>query len=609
MNKFFIYCRKSSEQEDRQVLSLPGQARELQEYAKREGLTIVDTYQESKSAHWAGRIDFNNMLMRIRSGEGNGIIVWDESRIARNALDSGTVIYMIDLQEIVEIRKPGKVYKNTPDDKSWLAMCFMMSKKESDDKGVSVKRGLKTKAEKGYLPSGAKAGYMNDKYAEKGNKTLLVDPVRFPLIKKTWEMFLTGIYSPPQVLNKLNDEWGYRTPQHKRIGGKPMTRSQIYKTLADPFYYGVFEYPEGSGNWYQGKHEPMITKDEFDRAQMLLGKKGRPRPKTHDFTYTGLLTCGECGAMITAEEKYQVICPVCKLKFASLNKDSCPECKTRIEDMIKPTLLHYTYYHCTKRKKKTCSQLGIRLEKMEAQIEGLLSRIQISERFKNWAIKYLNELNVIETEDRDVILKSQQEAYDDVVKRIDNLIKLKISPQNTDGSLLSDDDFKRQKEDLMKEKSTLQEKLGDTDNRINKWVELSEKTFNFACHARYWFANGDTETKKQILMGIGSNLTLKDKTVLVDLEKPLQFIEEAKNEVPEISPMFEPTKKGLTETQLGVLYSQNPTLLPSPKDIILPQFEAILKAFTNPIWMGEMRVRWNEIKKLSREPNPALVVA
>jgi DNA invertase Pin-like site-specific DNA recombinase len=104
--KFFIYCRKSSEQEDRQILSLPAQEKILLELAIKEKFHVVDIYLESKSAHKAGRPLFNKMLERIENGEGNALLVWDESRIARNSLDSGKVIYMIDLEQIKAIVKP-----------------------------------------------------------------------------------------------------------------------------------------------------------------------------------------------------------------------------------------------------------------------------------------------------------------------------------------------------------------------------------------------------------------------------------------------------------------------------------------------------------------------
>ena len=561
-DKYFVYARKSSETEDRQVLSIDSQIKELAELAKKLNVEIINPpYKESQSAKSPGRPKFTEMVQRILNGEAKGIICWKLDRLARNPIDGGSIIWAIK-QNGIEIITPAQTFNQQNENSILMYIEFGMAQKFVDDLSKSVRRGLKTKAEQGWLPNGAKAGYMNDKAADKGNKRLFPDPERFPLIRKAWDLMLTGTYNPMQVLRKLNDEWGYRTPQHKKIGGKPMTRSQIYKTLCDPFYYGPFEFPENSGNWYKGKHEKMVTKEEFDRVQVYLGIKGRPRPKTHTFTYTGLLRCGECGSMITAEEKHQIICSACKYKFASSDKTACPRCQTLITDMESPTRLHYIYYHCTKRKVKECSQKGVEVKEFEKQFDTLLSEIQISEDFKNWAIKHLNEMSDIETEDRNAIIKSQQSAYDDCVKRIDNLVKLKISPQNSDQEMLTDDEFKEQKNALIKEKTSLFEKLESADSRINQWIELTEKTFNFACYAKHWFEKGDIETKKQILLGIGSNLILQDKIVRVDLQKPLQFIKMAKDEVREISPMFEPEKEGYTSAQLGSMYTQNLSLLP-----------------------------------------------
>ncbi len=563
--KYFIYCRKSSEQEDRQILSLPAQVKELTEYALKENLQIIDTYQEAQSAHKTGRPKFNAMLLRIEKKEADGFLVWDESRIARNSLDGGRVIYMMDLGEIKEIRKPGKKYTNTPDDKSWLAMCFMMSKKESDDKGVNVSRGLRTKAEQGWFPSSwTKPGYIWDKQAERGNKTILKDPERYHLIKKAWELMIKGTYTPPKILNILNKEWGYRTLQRKSIGGGEMQRSTIYKIFTDPFYYGFYEYKDKNGeiteHW--GKHDHMITKEEFDRVQILLGRNGKPRPKTHDFPFTGIMRCGECDAMITAEEKWQIICPECRFKFSSTNKKACPKCSILIEEMNNPTLLHYQYYHCTKKKKKNCTQKSIKIKELEEQIDLLLGKIEISDRFKDWAIKYLNELNEQEKNDRNAIIDSLKKSHDSCVVRIDNLIRLKISPNNTDGSLLSDDDFKAQKTALMNERKDVEERIKNMGIRIDNWLELADKAFNFACHARFWFNNGDIQTKKEIVSAIGQNLKLFDKTVLVDLEKPLNFIEEAKKEADRIYEISEPAKKIDGTPQMEVLWAQNLNLLP-----------------------------------------------
>ena len=89
-----------------------------------------------------------------------------------------------------------------------------------------------------------------------------------------------------------------------RTGGKPLSRSRWYQILNNTFYYGEYEYPENSGLWYWGKHESMITKEEFEIIQKRLGNKSRPRLHKKDFAYTGIMQCGECGCGITAEEKW-----------------------------------------------------------------------------------------------------------------------------------------------------------------------------------------------------------------------------------------------------------------------------------------------------------------
>jgi site-specific DNA recombinase len=562
MSKYAIYARKSSEAEDRQVLSIDSQIKEMTDLVSRLGIKFPDILQESKSAKYTGRPGFSELIEKIENEVYTSILVWHPDRLSRNPQDSAKLITLMDSGYLQEVITPSQTFRNNPMDKFMLGFFMMQAKLENDNKSENVKRGLKAKAEKGWLPSGAKPGYMNDKYAEKGNKTILPDPIRFSIMHKAWEMMLTGTYTVAKILEIVNNDCGYRSPIHKRIGGKPLCRSMLYRIFTDPFYYGDFEYPTGSDTWHKGKHKPMISKGEFDHVQQLLGRKGRPRPKNLEFDYSGLLNCGECRGAITAEEKWQIICPVCKTKFASKNKDECIKCKLKIEEMINPTLLHYIYYHCTKRKNPNCSQKSIRVEDLEQQINDLLSRIQISERFKTWAIKHLNEVNDQEVDIRNSVIESLDEAYKNCVQRIDNLVKLKISPQNSDGSLLSDEEFKGQKSDLLREKSDLEEKKKEAGLRISHWIKLTEESFNLACYAKYRFENGSVQEKRELLYSLGSNLTLNNKTLSINLQKPLYFLEQTLSEVEEISGMFEPAKKGVTEAQMEDFYSKNPTLLP-----------------------------------------------
>lgn len=191
----------------------------------------------------------------------------------------------------------------------------------------------------------------------------------------------------------------------------------------------------------------------------------------------------------------------------------------------------------------------------------MLSKIEIPESFKEWAIKYLYELEENETKGESVVSQAIQDAYNACLKRIDNLTALKISPNNSDGSLLSDEEFKRQKEALLREKLELEGKINGSTNE-KKVTELSQKTFNFARYARYWFAHGTREERRQILFGLGSNLNLINKQLGINLQKPYLFIKEAKEEVANPAEMFEPENLRCTEAQTGLCDAPNPSWLP-----------------------------------------------
>lgn len=221
---------------------------------------------------------------------------------------------------------------------------------------------------------------------------------------------------------------------------------------------------------------------------------------------------------------------------------ACPECETLIEAMKNPKILHYIYYHCVRKKNPQCSQGSITLDKLEKQVDKELQRYEIPERFKDWAIQHLNELNNHETTDREVVRSSVKSAYDDCVKRLDNLLKLKISPQNIDGSVISEEEYADQRKYLLQEKEDLLANLNTTDKRINNWLELSEKTFTFACYARHWFANGDIKTKTQILSALGSNLIIKDRNIAIDGQKHWFLIEKGKQDLVVLAKKFEPAK-------------------------------------------------------------------
>lgn len=502
---YFVYARKSSESEDRQVQSIDDQLNKLKQIARDYNLTIKKTYTESKSAKKPNnRPLFDEMLKRIEDGEANGILCWQINRLSRNPIDSGKLSWMLQQGLIKSIQTTDRQY--LPDDNVILfnvetgsANQFILDLKKA------VKRGTDSKLQKGWRPGSAPQGYTNSKFKERGENDILVDQERFPLVRKMWDLMLTGNYSAPQILEIANNEWGYRTRKTKRTGGKALSRTSIYKLFTNPFYAGIFYYGKEKIQ-YDGKHEKMITLDEFDRVQKILGRKGRPRPQTHHFAFTGCIRCAECGCLFTAIEKEKIIKSTGKLK-------------------------KFTYYYCTRKKKDIiCTQKKVlSKDNLESQIDEELAKYTILPEFLNWALEDLNEKNDTEIEDRSKIYETQQKAYIQAQKELDELTKMRYR------LLIDDDTFLREKKELQTKITKLKQNLNETESRAERWLELTEKTFDFATYARIRFAEGGLELKKEILMTLGEKPIIQEGKLIIE---PHEWFQPIKNSYPSLEARY-----------------------------------------------------------------------
>lgn len=524
--KYFVYVRKSTEGKERQALSIPAQMDRLNEMFGHLDLEFVEDRASAFKPY--NRPNFTKMIERIHAGERTGLIAWHPDRLSRNEKDAGDITYMIRTGVIEDLKLATYHFENTPEGIWMLQMALSQSQYESAKKGRDVKRGLAQSAKMGFYPAPAPVGYIDDKYGERGKKKKLPDEERFDLVRKMFDLMLTGKYTPPQIMKLANEEWGFRGP-----GGKKLSRSNIYRILSRPFYYGEFEYPQNSGNIYKGNHKPMITKDEFDKVQILMGNKQSTRPKTHNIIYRGPMKCGECGALITAEKKTK------KQKNGNVH--------------------NYTYYHCTHRKKYyDCSQRSIEEKKLEKQIAEELKKLEIPTDFKEWALDNLREANKKEISDREAIFGSQRREYDACVRKIDNLIDMRADDQ------ITENEYNKKRQRLLTEKARLKEMLNDTDKRVDSWLEVVEKGFNFAETASEMFSdpNIDEEIKKDIFVSLGSNLTLKDEKLSIEWDFPLSPIKSMASEVKAINERLEPPKNVDIKSYMDEIYSNSPVLLP-----------------------------------------------
>ena len=288
--KYIVYCRKSTEAEDRQVLSIESQESELKRIAERDGFTITKFFKESKSAKSSGRPIFNEMLAYIQKSGECVLLAWKPDRLARNMVDGGMVIELMDKGFIKEIRTPEKSFHDTSDDKFMMTLDFGIAKKYIDDLSMNVKRGNRAKLERGGWPNHAPFGYMNDK----GTKTLYLNEKVAPFIPRLFELYAKGGRSLQEITNTMYAE-GLRS----RTGTK-VSKGNIHRFLRDPFYMGVML---RNGKYYQGNHTPLISKELYDTANAVLDGKLHGRQQKRSFHLRGFLKCAQCGCAITASKR------------------------------------------------------------------------------------------------------------------------------------------------------------------------------------------------------------------------------------------------------------------------------------------------------------------
>lgn len=482
---YFLYARKSSESDDRQVQSIEDQVNRLKTFARERGLTIKRVLTEAKSAKKPyNRPVFTDMIERINKGEADGILCWQFNRLSRNSIDSGTLQWMLQGELIKSIQTPDREYR--PEDnvlllsvESGMANQFIIDLKKNS------MRGMVGKAERGWLPSRAPVGYVNNLLKH----TIEKDPERFPLVRKMWDLMLTGNFTPRQIRDIASNGWGFRTIKHKRGGGKEMTNGMMYKMFSNIFYTGLFEW---RAQQYKGNHEPMITIEEYDRVQTLLGRDGRPRSQKHNFAYTGVFRCGECGSMHTAIEK--------KKKIISRQNE----------------IRTYVYYYCTRKKKngahKCTQKKTLEVEKLEEQIMKEIVRSNILPEFRQWALEILNESNDKEIEERTKTYEMLHATHTATQREIDNLTQMRYR------DLIDDETFLREKNVLTAKRDQLELKLRGTEDRAKKWLELTEKTFDFVTYALKAFTDPDATPadKKEILAALGKNFTITDRKLSIE---------------------------------------------------------------------------------------------
>ena len=288
--KYFLYARKSTEDDDRQVMSIEAQLFEMREYARRENFEILEEFQEAKSAKTPGREVFGEMMAKVEKSDGVGILAWHPDRLARNSIDGGRIIYAVDTHKIISLRFSTFWFEPTPQGLFMLQVAFGQSKYYSDNLAENIKRGIRQKLRRKEWLGLAPFGYQNNPLI----RNIEPHPTEARIVRLAFKEYAKGTYgyeSLAQFLADLGVVSKNRTP---------LAKISIKRLLTHRAYLGFVKHGE---EWFDGNFEPILTPALFEAVQKVLHAKERPRKRKarHDFPFTGLFRCAECSSMISAQ--------------------------------------------------------------------------------------------------------------------------------------------------------------------------------------------------------------------------------------------------------------------------------------------------------------------
>ncbi len=470
--KVVIYARVSSKEQEREGFSIPAQLELLRNYANSKGMYISKEFEDVETAKCTGRTNFNEMLKYLKNSKDcHTILVEKTDRLYRNLPDYVTVD---NLPLDIHFVKEGVVL--TPQSHSSEKFMHLikvgMARQYVQNLGEEVKKGLLQKAKDGYINGKAAYGYKKSNRRE-----CVVDEATSPLVLRAFELYSQNNISIRALTKRLYDEGFVYKDNHPKIA-----KSQLEHILKNPFYYGMIQF---KNELYQGKHEPLITKQMFDNAQIAFRKDSKPKhviPK--NFLFAGMLKCAKCGCTISGEIK--------KGK--------------------------YIYYSCTGGK-GTCEQQHkyIKEENIEKQIIQALDKIKITDEHKTWINKMLVESFKDEqkyTKERLNSLYSQKNKLQD---RIDNIYLDKL-----DGKI-TEDYWLAKHNQWMNDLAMINGNITAYENTNNNFIELGARFIKICSEVGTLYKFADNSEKQELINSVLQNFLVDGENLSYEYKKPFDI--------------------------------------------------------------------------------------
>jgi len=474
--RYIIYARKSTEDDNHQVLSIESQLAELREFAVKEKLEIVASLCEAKTAKEPGRTKFAEMLSFLEKGKADGILSWHPDRLARNSIDGGKIIHLIDKGIIKSLKFPTFWFEPTPQGKFMLNIAFGQSKYYVDNLRENVTRGMRQKIRNGVWPLWAPLGYLNNPVT----RGIDVNTKKAVLVKKMFKVYATGNYTLKEI-----SEWCKKAGLKSNLDNE-ISPGQIQSTLQNIFYLGLMKY---KGEVFEGKHKPLISKKLFDNVQEVLKQRGKPQKIKHNFAFLGLMKC-LCSAAITAEKK------------------------------IKPSGREYVYYRCTKKKGPCPEKHFLREEDLISQIKSFLQKVSLSSQDTEKVLEELKKDELKAKEETKILVQNLKKELGEIETKLEKLLDVYLA------EVISTEEYTARKQKILTRKLELQEKIRDFEQKGLSWLEPAREFVLKLNYAEKLLNSENYPEMKTFLKNIGSNHILRNQKLIFSFKFPFNFVAE-----------------------------------------------------------------------------------
>src|SRR5579885_1787870 len=463
MGNYFAYARVSTPRQGEKGVSLQEQREAIERYANVRKLTITRWFEERESASHTGRSAFTEMLRLLRQGKARGVIIHKIDRSARNLQDWSDVGKLADsgvevhfASENVDLNSvPGRL---SADIQAVVAAHYSRNLREE------VKKGIYGRLKQGFYPFRAPLGYLNEGAA----KAKMPDPVRAPIVRQIFELYASGRYSLPQLTERMF-ALGLRN-----LNGGHVSMAGMARILRNPFYIGLMRV-EATGQTFQGVHEPMVSTEVFEKAQMALAGKRVDRLQSHTFTYSRFVRCASCGYSLIGEE-----------------------------------IKGHVYYRCHNRPFKTpavCPPTSIREELIEEAIVAKLAKVDLSEGEAKIARLALNAR-------RDHLRQKHEASANALRLQLDSLhARLARATDLLMDGTIDKTAFGSKQKELLIEQAKVKEHLADLERGGPESLKRMETTVELAKSPSVQYKRASLEKKRELVKTLLSNLAVSQKNV------------------------------------------------------------------------------------------------